>query len=134
MCYLIETTSHLDLNDAITLTVEKISEQEMKEINVWLTSKHHYLGLTYRPWNSFSPFQTTASFGGIQSPKIIAKETKIQRLNCKKTNPNYVSLQQCIVDQFLSHDFSPCPKKCIPIQMKGFEYISNKTKIGTFHK
>ena len=122
------------MNDAITITVEKISQQEMKEVNVWLTSKHQYLGLTYRPWNSFSPFQTTAPFGGIQSPKIIAKETKLQRLNCKKSDSDYVSLQQCIADLFFAHDFSPCPNKCIPIQMKGFEYISNTTKIRSFHK
>ena len=34
----------------------------------------------------------------------------------------------CLVDNFNSEKFSPCPIKCIPIQMKGFKYV-NDSKI-----
>ena len=36
----------------------------------------------------------------------------------------YVSEEQCIVRQFFSEEFSPCPVKCIPIQMKGLRYVN----------
>ena len=53
-------------------------------------------------------------------------------LVCQETCPSpcsdseYISEQQCLANHFFSEDFSPCPVKCIPIQMRGFRYV-NKT-------
>ena len=68
----------------------------------------------------FVPYRFSVPFGGIQTTQVNVVETVIKPLTCKTSDTAYVSEEQCIVRQFFSEEFSPCPVKCIPIQMKGF--------------
>ena len=47
------------------------------------------------------------------------RENELQSLECKKSDHEYHSPHQCLISYFNSKDFSPCPIKCIPIQMQG---------------
>ena len=46
-------------------------------------------------------------------------------MNCKPLDTEYESVWQCFVNIFINHHFSPCPIKCLPIQMKWFNYVNN---------
>ena len=46
-------------------------------------------------------------------------------MNCKPLDTEYESVWQCFVNIFINEHFSPCPIKCLPIQMKWFNYVNN---------
>ena len=50
-------------------------------------------------------------------------------MNCKTSYAEYVSEFQCLLNIFLDEQFSPCPIKCIPIQMKGYHYVNKSISI-----
>ena len=64
---------------------------------------------------------------GFYTPRITFRETIIKSLNCKTSNTEYISELQCLVDKFNDERFSKCPIKCIPVQMKGFQYVNLST-------
>ena len=55
-------------------------------------------------------------------------------LKCKMYDTDYVSEQQCFVNDFFDKDFSPCPIKCLPIQMRGFRYVNSSSDIKNCNK
>ena len=59
----------------------------------------------------------------------MAIENEVHNLNCKTSDPEYLSFEQCLVELFVSMDFLKCPQKCIPIQMKGFKYINESANL-----
>ena len=75
------------------------------------------------------PFQFTVPFGGFQYTQITLRESIIKPLNCKTSDTEYVSDWQCLVNIFFNEQFSPCPIKCIPIQMKGHQYVNRSTSL-----
>ena len=50
-------------------------------------------------------------------------------MNCKPLDTEYESVWQCFVNIFINEHFSPCPIKCLPIQMKGFNYVNKSIYI-----
>ena len=132
MCYIIECRVPFDPNNPVSiysmwLTIEKTAN--IKGINVWMTSQYDYLSITHISRFDHSPFKTTVPFGSPNRPKVLAIENEIQNLNCKTSDPKYLSFEQCLVDLFVSMDSLKCPTKCIPIQMKGFKYINESVNL-----
>ena len=125
MCYIIESKQHFDFY-SMTATVEK-SDMDISFLKIWITSNYDFLVATSRLKSFLVPFQFRVSFGGTQYTEIKLEETIIKPLNCKTSDIEYVSQQQCLVNMFINEQFSPCPIKCIPIQMKGYIYV-NKSK------
>ena len=120
MCYIIESKQHFDFYSG---TIEKI-DMDINFVKVRMTSNYDFLVATSRLKSSLVPFQFTVPFGGIHYTQITIEETIIKPLNCKKSDTKYVSEWQCFVNIFTDEHFSPCPIKCIPIQMKGFNYVN----------
>ena len=87
---------------------------------MWLTSQYNYLGVANEEWGEFRPFKINIPFGTNQVPTITGQENIQIPLKCEKNYPGYVSIQQCLVDQFINT--KGCPYKCVPIQMKGYRY------------
>ena len=102
---------------------------DIEFIKVWITSKHDYLDATHHDWSYFLPFKFSVPFGGFRTTQVSLVETVIKPLICKEIDPNYKSRQQCLVNLFFSEEFSPCPTKCLPIQMKGFSLINDSVKL-----
>ena len=96
---------------------------------MWLTSDYDYLAATHQFRYDSRPLKLNVPFGSSQIPTIRFQESTYTPLKCKDFDLEYVSMQQCFVDMFNSKDFSPCQNKCIPIQMQGFRYINNSSKI-----
>ena len=101
-----------------------------------MTSDHDYLGVTTnRKMADAMPYKFTSNFGGIMNPKITTVQTIRNPLNVNcDYHPDYVSEQQCLVFEFFDKDFSPCPIKCIPIQMRGFRYVNSSSDIKNCNK
>ena len=129
MCYLIENMSNHTSNDWITVTFKKKEDIDIKFIQVTMTSKHDYLGVTHSFWGDFMPYRFIVYFGDILIPKITAVETIKKPLDCQTSDSEYISEQECLVNHFLSDNFSTCPVKCIPIQMRGFRYVNNSSNL-----
>ena len=127
MCYIIESKQHFDF-DSITGTIEK-SDMDINFVKIRITSNHDFLVATTRLKSSLIPFQFTVPFGGIHYTQITFVETIIKPLNCKTSDTRYVSEWQCLVNIFADENFSPCPIKCIPIQMKGFNYVNKSMSL-----
>ena len=123
MCCTIESKQYFDFN-IMTATFEK-SDMDINFVKIRITSNHDFLVATTRLKSSLIPFQFTVPFGGIHYTQITFVETIIKPLNCKTSDTRYVSEWQCLVNIFADENFSPCPIKCIPIQMKGFNYVNN---------
>ena len=132
MCYVIELKDKYLASDFLALTVKKKEWVKMDFVNWKLTSDYDYLGVSWLV--SFMPFKFTLLFGDIMTHKIIAVQTIRNPLKCKMYNSDYVSKQQCMVYDFFDKDFSPCPVKCIPIQMRGFRYINNSSDLKNCNK
>ena len=49
-------------------------------------------------------------------------------------DPDYVSEQQWLVNDFFDKDFSPCPVKCIPLQMRGYRYVNSSSDLKNCNK
>ena len=127
MCYIIESKHHFDFND-MTVTIEK-SDMDINFVRVWITSNYDFLVATTTLKSSMVPFQFIISFGEIQLTRITFEETIIKPLNCKTSDTEYVSEWQCFVNIFINEHFSPCPIKCIPIQMKGHHYVNKSISL-----
>ena len=127
MCYIIESKQYFDF-DFMTGTIEK-SNMDINLVKIWLTSNYDFLVATSPLKSDLVPFQFTVPFGGFQFTQITFGESIIKPLNCKTSDTEYVSDWQCLVNIFFDEQFSPCPIKCIPIQMKGFNYVNRSTSL-----
>ena len=127
MCYIIESEQHFDF-DSMMVSVEKIHE-DMDSMKIWITSDYDFLSLTHYPLSDKVPFQIEVPFQGIQISRIRFRETIIKPYNCKTSHTEYISEEQCLVNMFIDEHFSPCPIKCLPIQMKGFQYFNKSTSL-----
>ena len=131
LCYVVEFQRNFNDTDALsemTVTVEKIN-MDMEIVKVWITPEYDYLDATHQDWGIFLPFKFSVPFGGFRTTQVSLIETVIKPLKCQELDTNYKSRQQCLVKIYFSEEFSPCPTKCLPIQMKGFKYINNSTSI-----
>ena len=127
MCYIIESKQHFHFN-SMTGTIEKI-DMDINFVKIWITSNYDFFDATTNAKSSLVPFQFTVPFGKISYTQITFGETIIKPLNCKSSDSERVSEWQCIVNIFMNEHFSPCPIKCIPIQMKGFNYVNKSIYI-----
>ena len=127
MCYIVESKQHFDYN-AMTVTIEKI-HKDINFVKIRITSNYDFLVATTLYKGTFVPFQFSVPFGVIRYTEITFRETEIKPLNCKTSDTEYVSEFQCFANIFFDEQFSPCPIKCIPIQMKGFNYVNKSTSI-----
>ena len=101
LCYVIETNIYFnDFSQEIWITVEKNEEDELKGISIWLTNEYEYLGVSHTYWGDFNEFKISVPFGEMEIPKITITENVLQSLDCKKSDSEYVSTQQCLVDKF----------------------------------
>ena len=104
MCYVIE---FIDLfKKKVKITVKKSSHVDVKELNVWMTAQFDYLGVTHTYWGENKPFEIDIPFGSMKVPTITTQEDVQVPFECKKSDSDYVSVQQCWVDTFISKDFS----------------------------
>ena len=131
MCYVIEckvpfNPKHFVFGSVYSmwLTVEKKSE--IKEVDLRMTSQYDYLSIAHIPRFDYRPFWIKVPFGTVSKriKRVLAIENEVRNLNCETSNLEYSSFEQCLVDLFVSSNFSYCPTKCIPVQMKGFKYIN----------
>ena len=127
MCYLIKPMQSF-VFDSMTLTLDK-KNVNIDRLKVWLTSNYDFLGATQDDYRDFPSYQFNVPFGENYSTRITFKETIINPLNCKLSDVEYISEEQCLVNIFISEHFSGCPFKCVPIQMKGFQYVNNSTSL-----
>ena len=127
MCYLIKPMQSF-VFDSMTLTLDK-KNVNIDRLKVWLTSNYDFLGATQDDYRDFPSYQFNVPFGENYSTRITFKETIINPLNCKLSDVEYVSEEQCLVNIFISEHFSGCPFKCVPIQMKGFQYVNKSTSL-----
>ena len=117
----------------MTGTIEKI-DMDINFVKIWITSNYDFFAATTNTKSSLVPFQFTVPFGKIHFTQIIFRETIIKPLNCKTSDTERVSEWQCFVNIFTDEHFSPCPIKCIPIQMKGFNYVNKSISIPNCEK
>ena len=127
MCYIIESKQRFD-NDYMTVSMEK-RDMDMDSMKIWITSDYDFLSITNSAKSDHDPFQFRVPFAGIDMVRIRIRETIIKPLNCKISEPEYVSEQQCLVSKFIDKQFSPCPIKCLSLQMKGFHYVNKSTPL-----
>ena len=124
MCYVIENLNNYTSMNQMMITVEKNEDIELDYVTWRMTTDHDYLGVITRLVADFMPFKFEVVFGAKKSNKITLVETIKKPLKCKMYHPDYLSEQECLVYDFYKKHFSPCPVKCIPIQMRGFEYLN----------
>ena len=93
-------------------------------MKIWITANYDFLSLTHSTEGDNVPFQFDAPFTGNYIYRIRFRETIVKPLNCKTSDTEYVSDQQCLVNTFSAEHFSPWPIKCVPIQMKGLQYLN----------
>ena len=135
MCYLIELKDKYLIKEYITLTVEKKEGININNVKWTMTSDHDFLGVfNSRLGKDVMPFKFTSYFRGKMNQRITTVQSIRNPLKCKMYNTDYVSEQQCFVDDFFDKDFSPCPIKCLPIQMRGFRYVNSSSDIKNCNK
>ena len=119
----------------MTLTIEK-KYVDIHSLKVWITSNYDFLETTNERTSISAPYRFDVLFGKDQYTHITLKETIIKPLNCKLSDNEYFSEQQCLVNIFITEHFPACPIKCLPIQMKGFRYrgFSPYATFGTWKK
>ena len=110
MCYTIEFTNNFKPGQTVTITVKTLPHISVKEMNVYLTAQYDFLGVALNAWADNRPLKINIPLGTTQVPKIISQYYEQRPLKCKG-DPNYISVQQCLVDDFISKEFSPCPHK-----------------------
>ena len=102
---------------------------EPRAVTVFLTSSYDYVALTHGIWTDLTPWTNTFQFGK-QEAVVHFKESTIDRVKCKQNDENYKSVQQCFASIVNSHNFSLCPKRCIPAFWRGIRYIfKNNTSV-----
>jgi hypothetical protein len=124
MCYIIEPKQAFQY--MMTVAIEKKEDKEIDSVNVRVTSDYEYLKPVYLP--TIETFEFKVPFGGTYKTQTTIMETMIKPLKCKSSD-SYVSDMQCFANLFFSKDLSPCPVKCLPIQMKGFQYANKSATI-----
>ena len=122
MCYVIEQKQVIHFL-YMTVIIEK-RDMDIEYVDVELTSDYEYLKMAYFP----VLLKFSVPFGGIKVTQTSIMETMIKPLKCKSSD-SYVSDMQCFANLFFSEDLSPCPVKCLPIQMKGFQYANKSATI-----
>ena len=128
MCYVIESLQRFDFN-SMTGSIEKI-HTDIDSTKIWITSNYDFLFLTHTPVSDFKPpFKFRVPFEEVTTKRVTLTETIIKPLNCKTSDTEYQSKAQCLDNMFRAEKFSPCPIKCIPIQMKGHQYINQSTSL-----
>ena len=134
MCYIIESKQHFDV-DSMIVTMEK-KYMDIDSMKVWITSNYDFLYVENQNLNSeHVPFQFSVPFAGpLSTPTIKFRETMIKPLNCKTSDTEYISELQCLVNMFNDEHLSPCQIKCIPVQMKGFQYVNESTSLINCNK
>ena len=126
MCYIIESKQHFDF-DAMSLTIEK-TDMAIESMKIWITSDYDFLLILNRNLKrKIVPLEFSVPFVGTKTARITLTETIIKPLHCKKSGTEYTSELQCLVNMFTNEDFSPCPIKCVPVQMKAFQYVNKST-------
>ena len=131
MCYVIRFENNFNNEDSLsemTVTIEKKVTQ-LQFVKVWITSDYDYLDAIHHMWGDIIPYKFSVPFGGVHTTQVTVVETMLKPLTCLSSDTCYVSQQQCLVNKFLSKDFTPCPFKCLPIQMKGFRYINDSLNL-----
>ena len=122
MCYIVEAKRH---SDYFSMTIEKIN-MDIDFVKIWITSNYDFMLASNLVESDFLPFHFDVPFTRMHTTLIKFRETIIKPFNCKTANPEYVSEAQCLVDMFIDEHFSPCPNKCLPIQMNGLHYANNQ--------
>ena len=110
MCYVIEFIDDFVTEQKFKITTEALPDTEVRELNAWITSQFDYVGIAVTQWDEHRPFKINVPFGKDQIPNIRSQYYELSPKKCKKTDPDYQSVQQCNVDFFLSNEF-PCPYK-----------------------
>ena len=128
MCYIIESPKQRFDFPYMTVTIEK-RDMDMDYVKIWITANYDFLSLTHSTEGDNVPFQFDAPFTGNYIYRIRFRETIVKPLNCKTSDTEYVSDQQCLVNMFSAENFSPCPIKCVPIQMKGLQYLNKSISL-----
>ena len=128
MCYIIESPKQRFDFPYMTVSIEK-RDMDMDSMKIWITSDYDFLSITNSAKSDHDPFQFRVPFAGIDMVRIRIRETIIKPLNCKISDTEYVSEQQCLVSKFIDKEFSPCPIKCLSLQMKGFHYVNKSTPL-----
>ena len=123
MCYVIELIDKYIKSDYLAITIEKKEGIKMDYVIWRMMSDHNYLQVITDWMFDFMPFKFISKFGDSMIDKITTVQSVRYPLKCKMYTPDYISEQQCLVNEFLDKDFSPCPVKCVPIQMRGFRYV-----------
>ena len=122
MCYIIESKQPFDI-DSMIVTIEK-NDMDINFTKIWITSDYDFLlVINQNLKKQMVPFQFKVRFGGYIT-KITFRETITKPLNCEISDTEYVSQLQCLVNKFIDEHFLPCQIKCLPVQMKGFQYVS----------
>ena len=111
MCYVIEFIDNFKYGQRVKITVKTLSHVNVKKLNVWVTAQYDYMGIAVDQWDETRPFKISVPFGKDEIPKILSEHYELLPLKCKKSDPDYVSTQQCNVDYFISDNFLPCNHK-----------------------
>ena len=135
MCYVIELMDKYIPSDFLTVTVEKNEGIKMDYVKWTMTSDHEYLRVALGfMWSTLDiPLRFNSFFGDILNQEITTVQTIRNPLKCHP-DPDYVSEQQCLVNDFFNKDFSPCPVKCVPIQMRGFRHVNSSFELKNCNK
>ena len=130
MCYVIELMDKYIPSDFLTVTVEKNEGIKMDYVKWTMTSDHEYLRVALGfMWSTLDiPLRFNSFFGDILNQEITTVQTIRNPLKCHP-DPDYVSEQQWLVNDFFDKDFSPCPVKCIPFQMRGYRYVNSSSNL-----
>ena len=135
MCYVIELTDKYLSSNAPTVTVKRNKGVKMEYVKWTMTSDHDFLGVfNSRLGKDVMPFKFTSYFRGKMNQRITTMQSIRNPLKCKMYDTDYVSEQQCFVNDFFDKDFSPCPIKCLPIQMRGFRYVNSSFELKNCNK
>ena len=131
MCYVIEYKYLFNANQQLpemAVIIEK-NDLDIDSVKVSMTSDFEYIEAMHDSPPDILPFKFNVPFERRSGTQITAIETVIRPLICDESHVEYVSQQQCLGNHFFSKAFSPCPLKCLPLQMKGFKYLNISSKV-----
>ena len=115
-------------------TFEKV-DKDIESMKIWITSDYNFLLVTNtHQKREIVPFRFRVDFAETYTPRITLRETIIKPLICKTSDTEYVSEMQCLFNIFINENFSPCPIKCTPIQLKGFQYVNKSSPLKNCEK
>ena len=70
----------------------------MDHMKIWITANYDFFSITQPPTSENVPLQFDTSFYGNYIYRVRFRETVVKPLNCKTSDPEYVSDQQCLVN------------------------------------